>query len=793
MQLASVDELTADRTVDQTEDSGPGRRRSAGHNERLRSILVIVAVVVLANAPYLLQLFNPNPINQVSGLGTTVQPGLLPGQDTIDPNIGFTAQALGHRAAVDWLHGQVPWWNPYEGVGAPLAGEMQSAAFFPLDAFNLLPGGQVYFRITLEIVAGIATYLLLRRLTRSNTAAVVGGIAFGLNGTMAWLFHAPGNPVAFLPLLLLGIEWALDGARLHRRTGWVLIAVALALSLYAGFPEMAFLDGLLALLWLVVRSMGLPRRALGTLAQSVAMGVGTAALLAAPILVAFVDYLPHANVGGHAGAFGHTSLSPRTALPAQVMPYLFGPIFEFSSARSPDLASFWGSIGGYFGAAVCLSGIVGLVGRPYRSLRVALGAWIVVGLARLVGVGVALDVVNAIPGVSSTAFYRYAPASWELAVVVLAALGLDDVIRRSASRRIVLGSGAVLLAAVFLCWRAAEPVLRSLPRAPQQGDWVDASVLWALIVILGMVGLALAPDAVGRATTGRIRIGALAALVVVDVMAMFMTPQFSAPRQAVVDVAPVHYLARHLGEQRFYTLGPLSPDYGSYYGLSSAGLNDVPIPDAYGTYVVQRLDPNVNPTTFTGTTRLDPTGRTPARELVDHLRAYEAVGVKYVLLPSGTTLPGGASRLRTVFSDATTTIVALPHPAPLFSAGDRACSVRVTGQTTAVVNCRRPSALVYREQQMPGWHATANGRPLAVRTDGPLFQAVDLPAGRSSVSFSFTPPYAALALLAGALGLVCLVLAWAAPRRLFRRVRRRRSPAPGHGVRGSHGTGNALT
>ena len=69
---------------------------------------------------------------------------------------------------------------------------------------------------------------------------------------------------------------------------------------------------------------------------------------------------------------------------------------------------------------------------------------------------------------------------------------------------------------------------------------------------------------------------------------------------------------------------------------------------------------------------------------------------------------------------------------------------------------------------MPGWHATANGRPLAVHSDGPLFQAVDVPAGRSTVSFGFTPPHAALALLAGALGLVCLVLAWAAPRRVLR-------------------------
>jgi hypothetical protein len=36
---------------------------------------------------------------------------------------GWTSQALGHLAALDWLHGTVPWWNPFEGLGAPLIWE----------------------------------------------------------------------------------------------------------------------------------------------------------------------------------------------------------------------------------------------------------------------------------------------------------------------------------------------------------------------------------------------------------------------------------------------------------------------------------------------------------------------------------------------------------------------------------------------------------------------------------------------------------------------------------------------
>ena len=44
------------------------------------------------------------------------------------------SQALGHRAALDWTHLRVPWWNPYEGTGMPLAGEMQSGALSPRAA-----------------------------------------------------------------------------------------------------------------------------------------------------------------------------------------------------------------------------------------------------------------------------------------------------------------------------------------------------------------------------------------------------------------------------------------------------------------------------------------------------------------------------------------------------------------------------------------------------------------------------------------------------------------------------------
>jgi len=78
--------------------------------------------VLLANAPSLLDFVDPNPLGPQSGLVDTIGAGLLGGLRTIDPTIGYSSQALGHLAATDLFHLHLPWWNPYEGTGVPLAG-----------------------------------------------------------------------------------------------------------------------------------------------------------------------------------------------------------------------------------------------------------------------------------------------------------------------------------------------------------------------------------------------------------------------------------------------------------------------------------------------------------------------------------------------------------------------------------------------------------------------------------------------------------------------------------------------
>jgi hypothetical protein len=100
---------------------------------------------------------------------------------------------------------------------------MQSGALFPLEFLLAFPNGLFYFHLCLEVIAGLGTYYLLRRLKCNEAASVAGAVAFGINGTFAWIAHTIFNPIAFLPLLVLGIEMIREHVRDGKRRGWLVL------------------------------------------------------------------------------------------------------------------------------------------------------------------------------------------------------------------------------------------------------------------------------------------------------------------------------------------------------------------------------------------------------------------------------------------------------------------------------------------------------------------------------------------------------------------------------------------
>lgn len=748
---------------------------------------LIVGVVVLANLAYLLGLFHADPLDTVSHLATTTSAGVLPGLNTIDGNSGFTAQALGHLAALDILHGHLPWWDPFEGVGAPLAGEMQSAALFPLTVLLALPYGQLPFHVVLELTSGIATWRLLLRLGTARWIAAGAGCAFALDGTFAWFEHAPVNPIAFLPLLLLGIERAraaasgTDAGRHH----WALIAVALALSLYAGFPETAYLDGLLAVLWALARAWRLTGPALWRYARKLAAGLVVGGALAAPILVAFVDYLHSAYLGDHASNFDSAAL-PHAGLASLLLPYVFGPIFGFGSSV-PTLQDIWGNVGGYLTTVLLLLGVIGCWSRRLRALRIALVVWIVLGVSRIYGFGPLQRVFDLLPDMHQVAAYRYVPPSVELAAVVLAALAIDDIRRRAVPTWFVLVALCVSAAAVLVGLYAGRGVVTAIDGVPHARTWILGSLAWGLgtMAVVAVAAVAL---------RGRARVGLLVGCMVVDALALFVVPEMSAPRQVTFDSRLVHAVRAQVGDGRFFTLGPFQPNYGSYFRIGEASINDLPIPKRYAHYIVSSLAPNVVPTIFTGATQLSPTGPGPVQELATNEAAYESIGVRVVLSAPGF-LPASlvhAMGLTLVYSDSVADVYRLPNPAPMYSVASGSCRLSHQSVSGVTADCRGPATIVRRELAMPGWSAQAAGRSLTVSPSGPLFQSVRVGGGTSMVRFTFEPPHEDAGLAAFAAGVILLLAGWwlgATGRRVMPPMRRRTGPAAGPRVDDDEGPG----
>jgi hypothetical protein len=90
-------------------------------------ILLIITAVVVGNAVFLSGSANINPIWWTANIAQYACHGVC-SRPMIDPNVGFITQPFGHLAAMDLLHGHIPWWNYFQGLGQPLVGEMQSAA-----------------------------------------------------------------------------------------------------------------------------------------------------------------------------------------------------------------------------------------------------------------------------------------------------------------------------------------------------------------------------------------------------------------------------------------------------------------------------------------------------------------------------------------------------------------------------------------------------------------------------------------------------------------------------------------
>ena len=435
----------------------------------------------------------------------------------------YTAGFSFHAWSAEWFKrsGHLPLWNPEIFGGLPFVAAGSGDIFYPTWLLRyVLPvttAGNVSF-FAHYILAGLFTYLLLRRLQVGWTGSVVGGLAYELTGLIA-SYPSPGHDgklfaSTMLPLLLLALVLAL---RERRWGGYVLLAAATALSLLGHF-QLAYYSLIVAGLFALYLTLeeagdtgaGVRVSRLGLALVAVLIGFGVAAIQVVP----FFEYIPYSpRAQGYHGFEGSTSF----AIPWDHVPEFFLKNFV---GRSWD--TYWGSNqlkfhSEYLGLPVVVLAALGVTAPERRRQILWLGG---IGLLfLLISLGAATPFYRVwwtlMPLVKKTrapgmAFYVVA-----LVTAVFAGLGVERALkgdgRRVMAPALIVGGIVALLGVTGVFGHIAEALAGGRAAAARADE---AAILWGATTsgLALVAAAALLGPAHGRLTP---RLTALALVLIV--------------------------------------------------------------------------------------------------------------------------------------------------------------------------------------------------------------------------------------------------------------------------------------
>jgi hypothetical protein len=165
---------------------------------------------------------------------------MLFGSDTMEAGIFFRSF---YADFVRTYH-RIPLWNPYIYGGLPFVDAMHGDTFYPLAALQfILPLFKAlgYKLVITVFLAGVFTYLYLRKMGMAKWASSFGGTVYMLSGFLVSLVYAGQDGrmyvTSLLPLLLYTMEIGF-----HRKNllWWWPFAVAFAILVMANHPQFSY-------------------------------------------------------------------------------------------------------------------------------------------------------------------------------------------------------------------------------------------------------------------------------------------------------------------------------------------------------------------------------------------------------------------------------------------------------------------------------------------------------------------------------------------------------------------------
>ena len=743
-------------------DRAPKRGTGAPACSRSRWLhtLAVLWTFVLAGlllAPALARGWMLGTYDLLAGVGFTSRTGVVvhgsyANWDMIDQMVQWTS--------LNWTqvhHGVLPLWNPYNGLGLPLAFNWQSASFSVPSLIGYLFPARLAYTVSIVatlVIAGTGAYVFARVLRVGFAGAVLAASVFELGGPLiAWLGYPHGQVLAWCGWLFAAATLVLLGKR--RIPAIAFLAVVIACAIYAGQPEVLILMvGALAVflaMMFVFRAvsprMGLTggpiRRPFLDLCVSMAAGLGLGAALLLPGL-----QLTSASVRGI--STGNSTLSVHdltyfifSSFDGVPVPgnFGFGASFEYIG-----FAAYVGVI------ALVLGAVAVAVGYRHRRPEAIAVFAVVVVLVAVCFVPPLDTGLSKLPLLGQVQTLR-ALMPLSLAFAVLAGIGLDDVVRdpslRTVRRSLLWGFvvAGLVLAGVWLLGRGGT--LPAAPRIRAVAIHVRAeSFVWPAVgVAVGLAASAL------LWWKSHLRIVAASGLLVCETLFLLAAGSIQIASSSNGYPAPPTVVALQ------HAIGGATVGAGPSVGCSPGIAQDVNI--SYGVHEANAYDPILPKAYFSAWQRFAATpGGYPVFNVFDPCieTAGQArlLGVAYVLELHAKSGPLGgvfvrelqpanapAEDLYRIPGAGSATVTPIEPEGTLPPADAPGTPVAVDDSNPSrwslTTHTSTPSVLRLRLTEVPGWHATIDGRPLQLENlDGLMFQA-RIPPGRHVVELHYWP------------------------------------------------------
>lgn len=652
----------------------------------------------------------------------------------------LSLRELAHRA---FAAGRLPLWNPHMNGGAPALANPQSNYLFPLDLLvtPLAPERGIALLFVANVVlAGLSMWALARRVLQTTGAALFAAVSYALAWRYLVMIQVGWLPrmttYALAPLLFLAVRTLV---RAPSRRGTVAFAAIVALLLFQGDLQPTYYAALAAIGYAAWELAGAPRAARAPAAAGLALGGSLGVLLASPAWLPAAQYAVLSTRSKPDYAFFLHDPPALAALATLVDPRTEGG----------TRAGFWEN-NFYFGVAVVPLALLG-VARGGRRAR-ALGAAALLGVALCFDSPLLRAAFEAVPGFG---MFRQSPRVLllvQLALVLLAACGLDTALRVLASRGRAALAAAALACAVPVADAALRispslattPVARVAPRTVFHDDLARVSshggrtaAIGRGVVPYGMAGW-----------YGIDLVNGYAGLTLQHWIEYFSILQFGTrdaiPKQPVVwtDLRAVARpdLLRALDVERIVAEHPVD--------LSSIGFDPLAHHDSVPVFAFYEGEKRVPVEVYAARAPLGP--------------AYFASAVDPVA-----DAESSLQALVDTRSPRRAHVLGLDRHAPVAPAGARASLVqRGVDRFVYATESSGDGFLVLAQVWYPGWELTIDGAPAPLwRTNHALLGTV-VPGGQHRVELVMTSPALGFgALLAGAALLGCVAVLFVGRRR----------------------------